>query len=270
MQMDSKKTMKVKSERLVCIADLHCGHRTGLTPPEWQMQKGINAFFDKIHDFESDMWKWFSGCAERCKPVDILVVNGDAIDGKGDKSGGTELLTADRVLQGEIAKKCIQLFEAKHIVIINGTPYHTGKEEDFEAVLACELKAHYANHEFIQCGGVGFDFKHKVSSSVIPHGRWTAPRRAALWNSLQAERGLQPNVDILVRSHVHYYTLGEDQFKTVITSPALQGWSKYGSRECEGTNDVGFLQFDCEDKNYDLTKYFFDMRNYGSEFLKFK
>ena len=40
-------------------------------------------------------------------PVDILVVNGDAIDGHGKKSNGSELLTTDLLQQVDIAVECL-------------------------------------------------------------------------------------------------------------------------------------------------------------------
>jgi len=257
-------------KRMIILADLHCGHRSGLTPPKYWINSEEDGFLGKVAQFERDLWKWYSETIEKCKPIDVIVVNGDAIDGKGEKSGGTELIRTDRLEQVRMAAECIRIAEAKDVFIIAGTPYHVGKEEDFESSLADDLGAHFSNHEFIKCEDVKFDFKHKVSSSIIPHGRWTAPRRSALWNSMQAERGMQESLDFLIRSHVHYYTLSEDAIKTVITTPALQGWTKFGSKECEGTNDVGFLQFDCENGEAGLTKYFYDMREFKAEFVEIK
>lgn len=255
-------------KRLVVISDLHCGHRAGLTPEQYQ-KKNKTGFLAKIANLQAEMWKWYCEKITECQDIDVLIVNGDAIDGHGEKSGGTELIEPDPNAQIEMAAECIEFAKAKNIIVINGTPYHTGRETDYECILAKDINAHYANHEFVECDGVKFDFKHKTSSSVIPHGRWTGPQRAALWNSLWAERGIQPNVNFLIRSHVHYYTLGENFGKTVITTPALQGWTKFGSRECEGLNDIGFLRFDCENGQADLTRYFFDMTQFKTEFIRF-
>jgi hypothetical protein len=258
----AKETKQARPKIVLVIADLHCGHRTGLTPPEWWMNRGINKFYDKIHDFEKTLWEWFKGEVDKLKPFDAVIVNGDAIDGKGERSGGTEQITTDRNQQVQMAKTILEQIDAKKIFIINGTPYHVGKEDDFEAILAEEVKATYSNHEFIECEKVIFDVRHKISSSTVPYGRWTAPQKAALWNKLNAGRGIQPEADVILRSHVHYYTFSEDRHKTVITTPALQGWSKYGSRECEGTNDIGLLVFDCKDGQYLLHKRFFDMSQF--------
>jgi len=202
------------------------------------------------------------------KPIDLLICNGDAIDGKGQKSGGTELLESDRNEQIKMAQKCIEYAGARKIVVVNGTPYHTGSDDDFEAMLANLVNADYGNHQHIEIGGVKFDIKHKTNSSIIPHGRYTAPRREAVWNAIWAERGLMDCADIIIRSHVHYYTLSKDARVTVITTPSLQGWTKYGSRECSGVNDIGLLSFDCANGVSSMTEHMFDMRKFKVEFKK--
>jgi hypothetical protein len=255
-------------KRLLLISDLHCGHQFGMTPPQWQYN-ARDGYQAKVGLFQREFWNWFSAEIEEVKkenPIDILILNGDAIDGKGERSGGTELVTTDRNEQVKIAKYCIDFCEAKQIKIISGTPYHTGKEEDFEATLAALLGGKYHNHLHINIAGVKFDIRHKVASSIIPHGRYTAPRREALWGALWAERGLMDKADFYIRSHVHYYTASMDASNCVLTTPCLQGWTKYGSRECSGVVDLGFIVFDCENGRAAMSNHFFDMRKFKVEF----
>jgi hypothetical protein len=239
-------------KRLVVISDLHCGHRAGLTPPDWQWpERSKTAERRRFAEVQRRVWEFYATTLASLAPIDCLVVNGDAIDGKGERSGGTELLEADRTEQVAMAACCIREAKARRIYVISGTPYHTGREDDYEADLAREVgAAHYGAHEWIDCEGVIFDVRHKVSSSVIPHGRNTGPNRAALWNSLWAERGIQPRAQVIVRSHVHYHVYSGDARRLVITTPALQAWTKYGSKECEGTNDIGLVNFDCDKGSY--------------------
>jgi hypothetical protein len=262
-----KKIKKSLSNRVVIISDLHCGHRFGLTPPKWQIHDRTG-YYAKVGAFQTELWNFYAEEINTLKPIDVLICNGDAIDGKGFRSGGTELIESDRNEQILMAKYAIEFTKAKKIIIVNGTPYHTGTDDDFEAMLAELLKADYGNHEHIEINKVRFDIKHKTNSSVIPHGRYTSPRREAVWNSIWAERGLMEHADFIIRSHVHYYGLSEDASTTVITTPALQGWTKYGSRECSGVNDVGFLSFDCAGGNTSMEKHFFDMCKFRVEFKK--
>ena len=248
-------------KRLGIISDLHCGHRAGLTPPSYQYQDGSSVTRDNFARIQRLLWSWYVKEVKALEPVDLLVVNGDALDGKAERSGGSELISSDREEQIDMAEAAIKVWNAKQIIIIEGTPYHTGKEESWESLLADRVGAmHFGAHEWVKVEDVIFDFRHKVGSSSIPHGRFTAPQRAAMWNALWAERGVQPKAKVLVRSHVHFYTMGEDSQRMVITTPALQTHSKFGSREIDGTNDIGFLHFDVDKDSYTAYTHFLDMK----------
>jgi len=241
-------------KRLLVISDLHCGHRAGLTPPEWWDNDD-----GKYAEIQETMWKWYVGMVKKVMPVDVLVVNGDAIDGKGSKSGSSELITADRNEQCKMAETCINLIKAERIYMTYGTAYHTGDDEDWEDIVADRVSADIKSHLWLNIGGVNFDFKHKVTSSTIPHGRHTGPAKDKLWNLLWAEKGLQPKADVLIRSHVHYFTQSGDSFSEIFTTPALQGpGSKFGARIMSGIIDIGTMMFDCEDGNYTTTKLLMD------------
>lgn len=237
-------------KRLVIISDLHCGHRAGLTPPGWQYQENQDDHErDVFGQWQRATWDFYSEWMLKLQPIDLLVVNGDAIDGKGERSGGTEQQEADRNKQVSIAAHCIEQANARAIIIIYGTPYHTGKEEDFELQLAQKVKAVWiSGHEWLDVNGVIFDFKHFISGSVVPYGRLTSIQRDAMWNKLWSIDELQPLAHVVVRSHVHYFKYGGDKKTLTITTPGLQGYgSKYGVRFCSGLVDIGFIHFDIDD-----------------------
>lgn len=243
------------------IADLHCGHKAGLTPPDWQYREGSNADdFAKFGPIQREVWKWFEAKATALGPVETLVVDGDAID--GNRSSPTELITADRREQIRMAAAVIGVFQAKRVYIIRGTPRHVGDEEDWETLLGDAVHAaKVGNHEWIERDGVIMDIKHKVGNSTIPHGRGTPLGRAALWNALWAERGLQPRANILVRGHVHSYNVLSNADRTAMTAPCFQWWSKFGSLACEGTIDIGFLTFSLlGEGRFQWTAHLMDMR----------
>lgn len=240
-------------KRLVAIADLHCGHRAGLTPPGagYQIDDPIEVH-RHFAELQRAMWTWYADILEALQPINTLVVNGDAIDGKGERSGGTEQYEMDRHVQALLAAQCIREARAEKVFIIRGTPYHTGRDEDFEDTVASEVgAAHIGFHDWVDCEGVVFDFKHKVSTSVVPYGRHTGPARSAVWNALWAERKLQPRAQVVVRSHAHYFDFSGDARTLIVVTPGLQGFgSKYGAAQCEGLVDIGLVNFDCEGGRY--------------------
>lgn len=249
-------------KRIVVIADLHCGHRAGLTPPEYQyIPEAGEESLRKFGDFQRAIWEWYSTTIQSLQPIDTLIVNGDAIDGKADKSGGTELISADRRVQVRMAAKAVELVKAKRNYIIKGTPYHAGQEEDWEETLGDVVGAdHVGNHEWFDADGVIIDCRHQVSGTTIPHGRYTAMARQALWNVLWAEREMQPRAQIILRSHRHFYAYCGDMRWLAISTPALQGWTKFGSNIVEGTNDIGIISIDAEGGGYSWKAHLLDMR----------
>ena len=237
-----------RPKRVLAIGDLHCGHRVGLTPPQWQDRSPERV---KYHKIQSECWNAFDNMVQALKPIDILIVNGDAIDGRGERSGGTELITVDRNVQCNMAVYAIKHIGAKNVVLTYGTPYHTGQLEDIENTIADRVKGEIHSHEWIDIEGTVFDIKHKVGSSSIPHGKGTAIAKDRLWNLLWSEHGEQPKADVLLRSHVHYhFHVGEPGW-LAMTLPALQGQgTKFGARQCSGIVHFGMVHFDCSKEGY--------------------
>lgn len=228
-----------KKRKVVVASDMHCGHHLGLTPPKWWSND------ERLRAIQEQAWDCFLKHVEDCGPIDVLVLNGDMIDGKGQASGGTELITTDRLEQCEIAAVCIQEFNAKKIMMTKGTPYHTGKDEDFEVALARAIDADFiGNRLFLEVNGVNFDVRHHINASSTLAGRPGTIARTQLWNELWNVREMQPRADIIIRSHVHYYTEAGGVDWWGCTTPALQGvGSKFGELKCDGLVDWGFLSF---------------------------
>jgi len=136
------------------------------------------------------------------------------------------------------------------LVMTYGTAYHTGDQEDWENDIAKELGAEkIGSHEWVQTGGVVFDFKHHVGSSQIPYGRHTALNRDAVWNLIWADQDYAPRANVLVRSHVHYFAAAMDEIEPHLrlTTPALQAMgTRFGSRRCSGLVSFGFVIFEVE------------------------
>lgn len=239
---------KRKFTRLVVLADLHCGHRAGLTHPDWQwhIEKDFNK---KFAIQQKEMWDWFQNRIETLQPIDRLVINGDAVEGKGPRSGGTELITLDRNEQVEMAAAVIRECHAPKIIMTKGTPAHTGTDEDWEDVLAAKLKENalveIGDQAWPKINGIQFNFKHKGTSSTVPHGSMTPLAKNYLWNQVwNSDDDKQPRADIIVRSHTHRFGYCGEKYLAVST-PALQGWgSKFGQRQCEGKVDFGLIWFD--------------------------
>jgi hypothetical protein len=239
--------------RVLVCSDAHSGHRVGLTHPDYQQQYHAKSTTqrNKFALVQRETWDWFAATVESLRPIDALIIPGDSVDGKGQRSGGTEQLTTDMNEQVDMAAAWIEFVGAKKVAMVYGTPYHVGTEDDWETPLAKTVKATIGSHEWYNIEGVIFDVKHKIGGSQIPHGRHTAIARDHLWNQLWAERDQQPKADVMIRGHVHYHQFVGGPGWLAMTCPALQGYgSKFGARQCSGTVDIGLLSFDAHGGAY--------------------
>ncbi len=198
---------------------------------------------------QRECWGWYERKMAALQPIDVLIVNADMIDGKGSRSGGTELITSDLRAQAEMAAACIRVAKAKTIICTHGTPYHVSADgEDMETLVADMVGATIGGHEWVDVNGCVFDVKHKIGSSQVPHGRHTAAAKERLWNQLWAEQDGAPKSNVILRSHVHYFAFNGDADYLAMTLPALQGFgSKFGVRQCSGLVHYGLVHFDVQD-----------------------
>lgn len=244
----------MRFKRIVACGDMHCGHRTGLTPRKWEK---VSEQDQKYQDIRRECRDFYVPFIEKLKPIHVFIHNGDGVEGKGIRSGGTELIWTDRTAQKSMFVENLKAADANHYVLTYGTPAHVGTDEDWESEAVDVMQAggydiDISGQQWITVNGTTFDIKHKVGASTIPHGRSTPQKREQLWNLIWADIGEQPRADIILRSHVHYFDYSGTPTYLAMTLPALQGQgTKYGSRQCSGVVDFGIVWFDCyEDGTY--------------------
>ena len=124
-------------KRIVLMGDFHCGHVAGLTPPRFQGRH----WEPKVEEFQKESWGWFAREIDALRPIHAVIANGDLVDGSGEATGGTEQLTTDRAVQVEMAVEVLKHINACRYVLTFGTPYHCGKQEDFERQIAKDIGA---------------------------------------------------------------------------------------------------------------------------------
>lgn len=260
------------SKKLCIISDLHCGHKVGLTPPKYQEPlHQRNKHLANLARYQRRYWNFYTNAIDKHGPFDVVFDLGDNIDGKGERSGGTEQITCDRNQQCETAVECITRATGKQteslpsgtiiakrdtgarLIMVKGTPAHVGSDEDTEEIVANLAGAEKIGaHEYVDIEGVVFDLKHQpAGGSQVPHGRHTGIARDRLWNLLWNDAANFPKADVLLRGHVHYFNYCGGPDWLAMTLPALQGLgSKYGTLRCSGIVDFGIVIFTIDDGAY--------------------
>lgn len=228
------------STRVLFLSDAHCGSLQGLTTPKWQTD-----------DVQKELWSTYTGWVKKYKPFDIVICAGDMLDGKATKDSGIGLISSDRIVQIEIAEEALRALKCSEIHIVGGTDYHVNGagSEDWELLLAKQLKASYADHGFYDVSGCQINVRHKVGGGGLPHTKYTPLAKELESNKQWALSGEQTLSDILVRGHVHKYAQICSGKSTAFTLPALQAQgSRYGIKQCSGLVDWGMLVVDIASK----------------------
>lgn len=243
-----RRVAAAKPVRVLPLGDLHCGSNVGLTPPEYQY-KYISHPTTEEHrrrnkwaKLQTECWNWYVRTLNALKPIHKLFVLGDVIDGDGSRSGGTELSTTDRKVQVNMAIEALEVVEPDSMVMVFGTPYHTGQTEDFEADVAKHFKVKIGGHEWENVNNCTFDLKHKQGNCKNP--------ATSLWNEIVDNRewailGEQPKANILIRAHTHRFCLLRVEDCMGLSIPALQAYgTKFGARQCSRKVQFGIVVLD--------------------------
>jgi hypothetical protein len=229
----------------ILLGDFHCGSYYGLTPPKWR--SGYNKKLSKLQGVMYDFYlETISDMTKRCKPS-IVLLNGDMIDGRGKKGGGSEQIVTDEIKQIDMAIESCADMEAitgcKKYEVTYGTGYHTGDVNDFEDILAKELGVEARGNSYFKLNKKTFHAVHHSGRSGVPGAYGLdAIMKASVQARLDVQKGEVPFCDVEVRSHVHYYRMDQNSMVTCLQLPALQfPGTKYG-RRCTGEYDVGMVQ----------------------------
>ena len=238
------------AKRILAVGDLHCGHAIGLTPPSRHDKPSEFASDAAIQlaDMRKRLWDVYAKYVRKNGPYDVALVNADCIDGRGERSGGTELITTDVLQQCDMAAECIKYTRAPIVHITAGTPYHVGKLTDFERIVAKEVQdskfvteCQFHDQLNLKVNGSMINMRHHVNASSVPHGAATPVLKAMLWNELWASREGHPLADLVIRSHTHRPVNVGDPDREGVVLPALQALgSKFGARRCEAVVRFGF------------------------------
>lgn len=240
----------MRKKRILVLADFHCGHLTGLTPPDWQWDnESETAWRKEVCRYQKWAWKTYMAYLDEFRPFQRLIVLGDCVDGKGRKSGGNEQLTTKRSDQVDMAVACIKAagVQRQYITITRGTEYHVGVDDQWEDEIARELKCKICNHAFIDIKGVPFAIsaRHFVGGTQVAQGKATAVLRAQISNDQWIrEYEEHPKANIFLRGHIHRNIIVDEPATLSIVAPALQGWTDFGAKKCSLPVHFGIIGLD--------------------------
>ncbi len=242
----SSKTIAVYSDihdgsfTSVCSAEPTIGESGGSYRPNKLQKVLFNAWQDSIDSLS--------------KKADLLVINGEPMDGANPRQLGQQSWTTDINDQMEDSAKLIKMIPHDNLMFVRGSGYHVQVgATNYEEVLANRMgatgyKAYGGSgltdyYAFVDINKKMFNFTHHVGFN-----KWAAYRTTAIARELAGmhfEAGKLHKADVIVRSHVHYFVHVEFPHTPGVSTPA---WKFPDAHLFRGgvagtTPDVGCVEF---------------------------
>lgn len=247
---------------IVALGDIHAGSRAAVCVPDMPLSDGGSFRYSAAQKALYDAWSELS--KEWNKP-DVLIVNGDAIEGQARKESGVPCWSTDLDDQLNCASILLKKFNAKKSYIIEGTGYHVDAGgKSLEHHLGNELGSEKigingqraAPELFLNVGPFTFHAAHHVS---IGTGWYkTTPLARELVFALLNESDFY-KVDVILRSHVHYFCGVEFHRQKGYTLPCWQLRTRYMMKKSAFgmTPSIGAVRFRIHGNELRTDKRFF-------------
>jgi len=233
------------SRRVLIIGDTHIGSDTAVCPEEIELDSGnvISA-----NEIQLAILHEFRTMIDEVGKVDLLILNGDLVDGVNYYGEGAGILTTSMDKQAEVAVDLLSEINFRKVVGCTGTPYHTKKNpnmdkrviEDLGGVCMPEISLNiydtriYANHR-----------------TPVRMSQWESRAQSVAKDILLNELNQMDfgHYDIICKSHAHYY-IGYDHGSSVgFVLPCFKGRDEFakGSVNPFAFNpSIGYVMFDIE------------------------
>jgi hypothetical protein len=232
--------------RLGVVSDLHALSQYGLVPPDWWSQK------HPTRALYQHLWRCWEHFCEACPPLDVLLVNGEAIEGETPTSrAAREAITDDLEQQADAAVVALRPLrqKASRLYVVRGTPFHEGKHAQAAERVARELDAErfpsgYATSHVLDTmvGSLRMNAAHHMTRGW----QWLAggADRTAAMARLAEATGKLPRADLIVRSHLHRLVIAYVHGVWVLFTPAWKVVTPHAEQVMEYTrasalSDIG-------------------------------
>lgn len=207
--------------RILILSDVHAGSLYAPWPEGCQRTDVSPPVDMPPTDVQRQLMACWQHMVTHTPRVDLLLVNGDVIDGENPKESGRYVCTPSPYDQAAAAAELLRPLrrKAKRMVLTRGTFYHEGPSSDAVKWLARELGAEgplsYYYEDF--CGWAVHASHHQTKGWIYAAG---AAERTILFSLISEATQKFPRVDVVIRSHLHVLRVVHAYGKIGILTPA--------------------------------------------------
>lgn len=230
--------------KILAIGDLHLGSNSAIMLPEFVIpSSGMKMYANPLQMF---YFERFCKMLELVGDVDILILNGDLVEGPNKRNNGLGVWSTDIHDQACAASQLIDMIRCKKIYVSQGSTYHTGNPTGDKIV--CDLiKGDWVGDwQFIEINNtLTIHLRHHGDFSSTPYSRCTSQRKEAL-----IARSQDTNVDIYIRSHTHHFNYSGDAYDLSISVPCWKGIDAFIGKNSVEKPDNGYVMIYVDGPDY--------------------
>jgi predicted phosphodiesterase len=237
---DGDDTAGEEMTRWLHLSDIHGGSKEAPATHEGDAKR--NPIMDTLTD------EWYK-MVDTVGRVDVVVLNGDLIDGVNYKEEGVGTWTTDIKEQKDDVRDLIRSIRCRNYIVIRGSQYHRGKNYDGDSAIAEALGCEKAYDEVKITSSkdkVSMHLCHHINVSGIQSYRTTAIAREMMVAVLGEEHF--GKFDVIVRGHAHYYCLVDTGSHYGVILPCWKGRDAYVKQKSLCWNPhIGYVTMETKD-----------------------
>lgn len=232
------------------IGDMHVGCMGAIMPPE-VVEYPDTPSKRKYHyptDTQKELYKlWEQMCDDYPQP-DVLILNGDLVDGKNYKESGMGCWTTEMLTQCEAACELLGMLKPRKIIGTTGSAYHSEKNPNADEIITKALGGEFkGGYGVVDVNGCRFYAQHKVGVSKSTwQYRGTPIGRAIVLANLAG--GAYGHLDVILKSHAHYFYYVGTSNQLGMILPCWKAHDDFGDTNVEFVDPcIGYVVFEVND-----------------------
>lgn len=242
------------SKKILVVSDLHVGGNVGLCPDEVYFEKHDEDrksiyIANKIQNF---LFKQWENMIDEAGNIDILLCNGDLVDGKNKHSHGLEMWTTDVDVQTDVSSDLLSMVKHKKAYGTHGSGYHVESNISLDKLaMKNTTKLDFKDDIAIIVDKIRIHAAHFIGNNV--QYKSTPIAREMLMGELnKLDYG---KINIYLRSHIHSYIAVDSEIGTGIVTPGFKGRDAFVSQRSLGYNpSIGYILIEINGSDYSWTK----------------
>ncbi len=236
--------------------DFHIGNRGSLMTHEVIRNADIPSKKEIVEptNTQKEIIKIYENLCDQYHKPDLLILNGDLVDGKNYKDSGLGLWSSDVAEQAEVFAELISWLKPRKIVGTSGSPYHSERNPCMDAIAIKKCRTLGGKKGIFRQGYVSANINgcriHAMHKTTVSKSTWQYRATPIARSMVLAElaKDTYGHYNIILKSHVHWFAyVGFSSYLGMVL-PCWKAFDPFGDTNIEFNDPaVGYAIFEIED-----------------------